>query len=222
MSTGQLFGNALAQDSGERGLTLPDAELEFTEQFLSPQEAADCFGSLMAQGAINWRQDYIKMYGRELAVPRLNAWYGDAGLAYTYSGIPMQPEPWTSLLGTLRRKVERAARAPFTSVLINLYRDGRDSVAWHADDEPELGAEPVIASLSLGATREFQMRHRRARLSGLPVFRLQLSSGSLLIMRGPTQANWQHQVPKRRGRHSPGPRINLTFRRILAAGSHTG
>lgn len=100
-------------------------------------------------------------------------------------------------------------------MLINLYRDGKDSVAWHADDEPELGDAPVIASLSLGATRDFQMRHRNAGCNGLPVLKLPLASGSLLIMRGPTQKYWLHQVPKRLGRSAPGPRINLTFRRIL-------
>ena len=209
------------QETSENGVTggrivLPDADLEFVESFVDSERASSWFRALIKPGSVKWRQDYIRMYGQEVAVPRLNAWYGDPGLNYTYSGIPMNPEPWTDLLQEIRLQVERAASSRFTSVLINLYRDGKDSVAWHADDEHELGDTPLIASLSLGATREFQMRHRRARENGLPVYKLQLSAGSLLIMRGATQKNWVHQVPKRLARQSPGPRINLTFRRILS------
>lgn len=215
MNTGDLFARELDSGAILRKLALPGADLEFCEQFLSANEAREFFRALMLRRAVKWRQDYILMYGRRIAVPRLNAWYGDPGLAYAYSGIPMNPEPWTNLLQEIRAKVELATAWQFTSVLINLYRDGKDSVAWHADDEQELGDEPVIASLSLGATREFQMRHRQARSNGLPVFKLQLAPGSLLVMRGSTQKNWLHQVPKRRGRDLPGPRINLTFRRLV-------
>lgn len=214
MLTSDLFTDARSGDGGRETLCLPDAELEIFRQFLKPGEASDWFEALMADGAVRWRQDHMTIYGRSIPIPRLNAWYGDPGLDYTYSGIPMDPEPWTELLARIRDRVQEAARASFTSVLINLYRDGRDSVAWHADDEPELGQDPVIASLSLGAEREFQMRHRNFRESGLPLFRLNLTPGSLLLMRGSTQRCWQHRIPKRTGRNAPGPRINLTFRKI--------
>lgn len=216
MDTTDMFAEETPHGGGVRIPELPDADIEYLEHFLNPDQARAWFAALMQPGAVSWRQDHLTMYGRRIAVPRLNAWYGDAGLDYTYSGIHMQSEPWTDTLQEIRFRVEGELRWHFTSVLINLYRDGRDSVAWHADDEPELGDAPVIASLSLGAAREFHLRHRDYRANGLPVFRLRLAPGSLLVMRGQTQKNWLHQVPKRLGRHSPGPRINLTFRRIMA------
>lgn len=194
---------------------LPGAELEYFPHFVDQATANGWFGALKRPAAIAWRQDHIVMYGRRVPIPRLNAWYGDAGLNYSYSGIPMAPEPWTPLLSTIREQVEACTRERYTSALVNLYRDGRDSVAWHADDEPELGPRPVIASLSLGATREFQLRHRHYRDNGLPVERMLLTAGSLLVMRGETQQNWLHQVPKRSLRSVPGARINITFRKIL-------
>ncbi len=194
--------------------SLPGADLEYRPGFIKPEVAKCWFDELMQEGAIEWRQDRIRMYGREVLIPRLNAWYGDARLDYSYSGIPMRARPWSGLLAEIRDRVEEGAGTRFTSVLINLYRDGNDSVAWHADDEPELGRQPVIASLSLGAEREFQMRHRRWRENGLATFKIALQSGSLLIMRGDTQRNWLHQVPKRSTRTVSEPRVNLTFRRI--------
>jgi len=149
------------------------------------------------------------MFGRRVAFPRLTAWYGDPGAAYTYSGVRNEPLPWTPLLGELRDLVAAAAGAPFNSVLLNRYRDGSDSMGWHADDERELA--PVIASLSVGAVRTFELRHRgdRERIA------LPLASGSLIVMAGDTQRHWQHRVPK--DVRAPGERINLTFRLVDAA-----
>jgi alkylated DNA repair dioxygenase AlkB len=139
--------------------------------------------------------------------PRLTAWYGDDGKAYVYSGIINHPLPWTALLLALKAKAEGFAENAFNSVLLNYYRDGSDSVGWHADDEPELGERPVIASLSFGATRTFELRRRTTG----KVTKVPLTSGSILVMRGTTQHHWIHRVPKEPGCAS---RINLTFRFI--------
>jgi alkylated DNA repair dioxygenase AlkB len=153
---------------------------------------------------IAWRQEVATVMGRRLPIPRLTAWHGAAG--YVYSGIRLTPAPWTPPLLELKALAEAIARQPFNSVLLNLYRDGRDSVSWHADNEPGLGQNPVIASLSLGAVRRFQLKHRR-----LPErLTLDLPHGSCLIMAGATQHHWLHQLPKTKA--PVGPRINLTFR----------
>ena len=141
--------------------------------------------------------------------PRLSAWHGD--LSYRYSGIRLEPQPWSPLLARLRRRIEAITGCRFNSVLLNLYRDGGDSMGMHSDDERELGARPAIASLSLGETRDFVMRHRhRKDLAGL---KLPLPCGSLLLMRGDTQRHWRHGI--NRTRRDCGARLNLTFRRIL-------
>jgi alkylated DNA repair dioxygenase AlkB len=141
---------------------------------------------------------------------------GDPDAKYTYSGLSNEPLPWTPALLDLRASVARAADTSFNSVLCNLYRDGNDSMGFHADAEPELGAEPVIASLSLGAERKFQVRAKRDAADRLD---LQLSNGSLLVMRGALQQNYRHAVPKQRG--IAEPRINLTFRWIRPRASDT-
>jgi len=158
------------------------------------------------QSGIAWRQEVATLMGRRVPIPRLTAWHGQAG--YVYSGIRMTPAPWTPPLLELRALAETLAGQPFDSVLLNLYRDGRDSVSWHADNEPGLGRNPVIASLSLGAVRRFQLKHRRlpARLA------LDLPHGSCLVMAGATQHHWLHQLPKTRA--PVGARINLTFRKM--------
>jgi len=125
---------------------------------LGADEADEAMAGLLAE--LDWQQHEIVMFGRRSAVPRMEAWHGDAGTAYTYSGITQQPRPWTPRLTALRRCAEHLAGAAFNSVLVNRYRDGRDGVAWHADDEPELGTDPIIGSVSLGATRRFQLRRR--------------------------------------------------------------
>ena len=144
--------------------------------------------------------------------PRLIAWYGDPGRAYSYSGIALQPLPWTPTLAALRSIVQEIAAEPLDSVLLNQYRDHRDSVGLHSDAERELGPTPTIATLSLGATRTLLLRHRQ-NAERKPV-RIELPSGSLLLMRGPTQQFWRHAIPKRA--RPCGSRVSLTFRRILS------
>ena len=191
---------------------LCQADLTLYRDFLEPVEATSLFAELQGPGSIAWRQEQIRLYGRTVAVPRLTAWYGEPGAAYSYSGLAMQPEPWSRVLLELRNRVADLAGAHFNSVLLNLYRDGADSVSWHSDDEPELGRDPVIASVSLGATRRFELRHRARRAREIPVARLALTAGSLLVMGGETQHHWQHRIPKTR--KPCGPRINLTFREV--------
>ena len=178
------------------------------EGWLSSGEARDLSAALMRE--IAWRHERIRVRGREYMQPRLVAWFGDPGAAYTYSGLQLVPEPWSERLGSLRARTERAAEHPFNSVLCNLYRDGNDSMGLHADAEPELGPNPIIASVSLGATRRFVLRHAKDRSARLD---LDLTDGSLLVMSGTTQHFWRHGVPKQKT--IAGARINLTFRRIV-------
>lgn len=185
-------------------LALPDGDVALLRGLALP---ADCMARLVAES--HWRQDAIRLYGREMLQPRLHAWYGEPEAVYTYSGLRNVPLPWTPLLTELRGIVEDAAGARFNSVLLNLYRDGRDSMGMHSDDEHELGPQPVIASLSLGATRTFILRHRREK--GLKPVRVPLGDGDLLLMRGDTQANWAHGINKQA---QAGARLNLTFRLI--------
>jgi alkylated DNA repair dioxygenase AlkB len=184
-----------------------DGEVLLCAQALAANDADRLLGALMAQ--IAWRQEVARIMGRQVPIPRLTAWHGEAG--YVYSGIAMQPAAWTPALLQIKRCAELHARQAFNSVLLNLYRDGRDSVSWHADNEPGLGKNPVIASLSLGATRRFQLKHRR---DGLRVA-IDLEHGSCLVMAGATQHHWLHQLPKTA--RPVGPRVNLTFRRMMPA-----
>ena len=187
-------------------IVLPDAELDYYPGWLPNHEA---YFQQLAE-AVCWRQDLIRMYGREQPIPRLNAWYGDAGADYAYSGIELQPQPWFPLLASLRDRVAATVSADFNSVLVNWYRDGNDSVGWHSDDETELGPSPLIASVSLGATRRFSLRHKcQAQLR----YRIDLAGGSLLVMRPGMQRFWQHQLAK--STRPVAGRINLTFRRIM-------
>lgn len=192
---------------GGQRLPLADGELLWFPDFLDATTAECLFRRLSRELA--WQQEYIHLFGRRVAQPRLSVWHGDADARYRYSGLELAPLPWTRSLAALRQRLNTRLDARLNSVLANLYRDGRDSMGWHSDDEAELGPEPVIASLSLGATRRFQLRHRYRDERG----QLELTSGSLLIMAGSTQQYWQHQVPKTR--RPVGPRINLTFRRII-------
>ena len=161
--------------------------------------------------ATPWRCDPITLWGKTYPQPRLVAWYGEPGLRYTYSRITMEAIPWTDALQKIKARVEALSGSAFNSVLLNYYRDQRDSMGFHADDEPELGQEPVIASLSLGAERTLVFRHRHRR--NVPDARIPLPSGSLLLMRGATQSCWKHGI--RKSTKPTGPRLNLTFRRIL-------
>lgn len=191
---------------GWQTFQLPDAEVRLSRAFLPPSEADSIFERLLKE--VPWRQEKIRFYGKEHNVPRLTQWYGDAGLTYTWSGIKMNPEPWSADTQWLRERVESRCGRRFNTVLLNLYRDGNDGVAWHADDEPELGPQPVIASVSLGAERDFILRHNDRD----DMLKLPLPHGSLLVMAGDTQEHWKHALPKRKG--VGRPRINLTFRHV--------
>jgi alkylated DNA repair dioxygenase AlkB len=161
----------------------------------------------------------IRLFGREVASPRLSCWIGDPGTAYVYSRTRFEPQPWPPALAALRMRVARACGADFNSVLANLFRDGRDAMGWHSDDEAELGPAPVIASLSLGAVRRFLFRPRHVR-GVRPAGRtleLALPHGSLLRMSGATQRYYEHALP--RAARIREPRINLTFRRIVGLAS---
>lgn len=203
MKQGALFPEPDGRDAIHE-FDLPDAEVRLDRTFLTVVEADRMFEQLRED--TDWEQERTVMYGREVRAPRLTAWYGDA--SYKYSGVTHDPRPWTRLLQELRERVEAAADRSFNSVLLNFYRDGNDSVAWHCDDEPELGRAPVIASLSLGAERVFQLKHKSR--SDLPRVDIMLPHGSLLIMAGVCQSHWKHQLPKRKGLRAG--RINLTFR----------
>lgn len=196
------------RDSREPELIqLPDAELLYQPDFLDLQEAEAFFSYLREE--VPWQQDDIRIFGKTYAQPRLTALFGLEGKPYTYSGITMHPHPFSERLNRLKAAVEKQAGVAFTSCLLNLYRDGNDSNGWHADNEKELGQNPVIASVSLGETRKFKMKHRRDKTLK---YDLELVAGSLLIMKGSTQHHWLHQVPKTK--KAVGERINLTFRRI--------
>jgi alkylated DNA repair dioxygenase AlkB len=189
-------------------LDLEDGLLLFQERWLPPEVSAAAFAALRAETP--WRAEQIRIAGRLIDVPRRTAWYGDAEATYVYSGIRNEPLPWTPLLAALRDAVSAAAGAPLNAVLLNLYRDGRDSMGWHADNERSLGEDPVIASLSLGAPRRFVLRHAKKKGRSMTFV---LGDGALLVMAGKTQAHYRHAVPKEEA--VTGERINLTFRRVV-------
>jgi len=196
-------------------LALPGADLAFDPVFLPAHEADQALVQLSTQ--IAWERHRIRLFGRTHDAPRLSCWIGDPGASYVYSRTLFEPRPWPPALLRLRQRIEARLAAPFNAVLANLYRDGADSMGWHADDEPELGPRPLIASLSLGATRRFLLRGRAAPQARLA---LELGHGSLLVMRGETQRSFRHALP--RTARPCGPRLNLTFRRILAASNPPG
>ncbi len=215
-----------------RRIIVPDGELIYAETFLDRTTAdeyvahfqendeldwrtacwrampPDAFARLAFRN-IRWKQDEIRLYGKAVPLPRLTAWYGDSGKTYTYSGIKSTPNEWTERLLDLKRRVEAVAGTGFNSVLLNWYRDGSDHLGWHADDEAELGRDPVIASVNFGATRDFILRRKDDRTRRLV---LPLKHGTLLLMRGALQHHWEHAVPKRL--KVVQSRFNLTFRQI--------
>jgi alkylated DNA repair dioxygenase AlkB len=190
-------------------IALAGADLRHDVHAYPPAQADALFAALRDE--IRWQRHRLKLFGREIDAPRLSCWIGDDDAGYVYSGARFEPSPWTPTAALLRDDLAARLGVRFNSVLANLYRDGRDSVGWHSDDEPELGPTPVIASLSFGATRTFRLRSRTTRAAALP---LDLVHGSLLVMAGDTQRLYQHALPKRAG--VAAPRINLTFRRIEA------
>jgi alkylated DNA repair dioxygenase AlkB len=201
-----------AVDRLER-IPIADGEVYYVSDLNLGRAADELLRQLIAE--IPWRQENIVVWGKLYSQPRLVAWYGDQGSDYTYSGIKLTPLPWTDLLLDIKNRVETVTATKFNSVLLNYYRDNRDSMGFHSDDEPELGERPIIASLSLGEERTFVLKHR-VKMLAKPV-RLRLESGSLLLMKGETQRYWKHGIAKES--RPCGPRINLTFRRIVSQGT---
>ena len=188
-------------------LNLPDAEIIYYPQFFDKEQADTIYTELLQE--IAWQQDNITVYGKTHPQPRLTALYGNEGKPYSYSNITMKPHPWNSLLKKIKYYIEATTECSFTTVLINQYRDGKDSNGWHADNEKELGINPTIASLSFGAERVFQLKHNTIADAKKNII---LEHGSLLLMKGSTQHFWKHQIPKTA--KPMGARINLTFRTI--------
>jgi alkylated DNA repair dioxygenase AlkB len=186
-------------------IPVDDGELAWLAQLPLPYSNEDVFARLLAETP--WRAETVLVFGKRHLQPRLSAWYGDA--SYTYSGLRLAPLPWTPLLGEIRAAVEAACGQRFNSVLLNRYRNGQDSMGMHSDDEPELGPEPVIASLSYGTTRTFILRHKRNK----DTIRLPLTDGGLLLMAGTLQQNWLHGINK--SARPLGERLNLTFRNVV-------
>lgn len=193
-------------------LDMPDADVCVFPAWLPEEEANNAIETLYAE--LPWEQPEILIAGQTHLIPRMQVWCGNPGAAMRYSGRTFYPRPWHPLVSRIRERLEREYETGFNSALINLYRNGRDSVSWHADDEKELGPAPVIASLSLGATRLFKFKSKKITdLRGRAEARqLILKNGDLVIMRGGTQKHWLHCVPK--CDISTPRRINLTFRVI--------
>lgn len=189
-------------------LPMRDADVRFMEGFYRNPQSGQTMQHLLDETP--WKQETIVIAGQERLQPRLSAWHGDAGCSYVYSGTRFEPHPWTPSLLRIRDDIETLTGHRFNSVLINLYRNENDSIGWHSDAEPELGVQPVIASLSLGETRIFKFRHKTRKDER--TVSIALNDGSLLLMAGTTQRYWQHAIAKE---HRPqGMRINLTFRQI--------
>jgi alkylated DNA repair dioxygenase AlkB len=189
-------------------ISLQDGEILFMRNFFTPTESKNYFELL--QNNINWKQEEVKFYGKTFPVPRKTAWYGYEGFNYSYSGITCFPEIWTNELLEIKKEIEKfIPDEDFTSVLLNLYNNGNDKMGWHADDEKELGINPTIASVSLGETRRFDIKHKQ---NPELHYKFELTSGSLLVMRGALQHHWVHQIPAQK--KVKEPRINLTFRTI--------
>lgn len=188
---------------------IANAAIELHEDFFDAQQSESLMQSLITE--IDWQQYQIKMFGKTLNQPRLTAYYAAAKKNYAYSNIKLEAIPFTPTLVLIKNKIELLTGHSFNCVLLNYYRTGDDSMGWHADDEKELGINPVIASLSFGAARKFQLQHRFEK--SIPKVSITLNNASLLIMKGETQHFWKHQIPKQKNK---GPRINLTFRQIIS------
>lgn len=185
-----------------------EGHINFYPGFFRVSEADEYMQHLLRE--VNWKQEPIKMFGKEILQPRLTAWFSSENKTYTYSGTTMVPQSWTNVLTQLKEKIETVAPVKFNSALLNLYRDGKDSMGWHRDNEKELGTNPVIGSISFGSTRTFQLRHYKDKSA---VISIELTHGSLLLMQGETQHYWEHRIPKTNKVCST--RINLTFRIIF-------
>jgi len=204
-----------ADGNGADGNSADGCAVTYFASLFGVDESRELLAELLRTTA--WQQDRITLYGKSTALPRLTAWYGEPGLAYTYSGIRMEPRAWSPALGRVKARVEALCGQAFTSVLLNQYRHGQDGMAWHSDDEPELGADPLIASVSFGATRRFRLR-RKPHAKGNRPLAVDLGAGSCLVMSGRTQEFWEHALAKTR--KPVGPRVNLTFRQIGSGDSN--
>lgn len=202
-----------------RTIELEGADLRIDAGWLTSEAAAHLQQQL--RDNVAWETHRIRMFGRMVDSPRLSCWIGDPDAAYTYSGTRFAPHPWPSALQALRARLAEETGVAFNSVLANRYRDGHDAMGWHSDDERELGERPMIASVSLGATRRFLLKPRSASIDGAADsatsrIALDLPHGSLLLMGGDTQKNYKHALL--RTAKPVGERINLTFRKIVVAG----
>ncbi|TXH68345.1 MAG: alpha-ketoglutarate-dependent dioxygenase AlkB [Thiothrix sp.] len=230
----KIEGYSVEWDESLKGfcIKVPNGELFYSERFFSKKisdraleyflendklsldktnwrEISDEEFSKVEFKNIKWKRDSIKLYGKSIPLPRYTSWYGDKGRDYTYSGIKSAPNEWNKGLLYFKEQVEKVAGSKFNSVLMNWYRDGKDYLNWHADDEKELGRNPIIASVNFGATRDFIIRKNdKSQKISIP-----LGHGTLLIMKGELQHFWQHSVPKRANVNES--RFNLTFRTIL-------
>lgn len=187
---------------------LPNAELIYIPNFFTPHQSDAYFRAIKDQ--TNWRHDDITVFGKTYKQPRLTALFGDNNQSYSYSNIVMHPDAFTEDLQSIKTKVEEFSEETFNTLLINLYRDGNDSNGWHADNEKELGENPVIASVSFGEARPFHFKHRKLKDQR---HKLVLNHGSLLVMKGEMQQHWLHQIAKTK--KNIAPRINLTFRKLI-------
>ena len=193
-----LFGAANALNEPQT-YVLPDALLHYLPTYFDTTTSDNYLSTMLHE--IPWQQDDITMFGKRLKTPRLSAYYGDK--PYAYSGIQLLPHPFTPLLVEIKTIVEKLATSSFNAVLLNRYRDGQDSMGWHADDEVVLGRNPVIASVNFGASRRFMLQHKTERML----------KKEFLLTHGSTQHYWRHQVPKTK--QLLGERVNLTFRNIV-------
>jgi alkylated DNA repair dioxygenase AlkB len=225
-------GLSLSSNRENAQVSLPDGQISYYPAWLASSSLSHIEPTLYDElkRQVAWEQTEIFLYGKKMRIPRLNAWYADPQCGYTYSGKYFEPLPWLPLLVEIKVAVEnmltpllkqphldeeKRAGEIFNSVLVNCYRDGQDSVAWHSDDEPELGRNPIVASLSLGEDRQFMLRHKdhqKHSKSGKYTHKICLSNGDLLLMHGTMQHYWQHQIPKTK--KAVGERINITFRQI--------
>jgi alkylated DNA repair dioxygenase AlkB len=204
MSQLDMFSDAIPNE-GEV-IKIKDGEYIYIPNFFDLQKANYYLKQLT--DTIEWKQESMNMYGKQIDFPRLTAWYGDSDKPYSFSGITLSPHSWSKELIEIKNLIEPKSKVSFNSVLLNRYRDGNDSISWHTDAEKELGKNPVIASVNFGAERKFQLKH----IETDERIEIVLKHGSLLIMQGELQHFWKHQVPKTKAKVNE--RINLTFRVI--------
>jgi len=197
--------NSLFPISGE--LLPSDGSAVLFPDFLCESDADKYFSGL--HNNTPWEQNFIRLFGKEVSEPRLSTWHAEADLPYTYSGVPRTPHPWKEPLSSLRTACEAHTGQSFNGALLNLYRTGLDAMGWHSDDEAVNGPNPVIASISLGAERRFDFRHKQSR----EMISVVLPHGSLLVMSGACQTFWLHRIAKTT--RQTEPRINVTFRRLI-------